>query len=282
MGGISKFQGSKGANQYEKYGIIRFELPFDAWCMGCKRHMSKGLRFNAKKDKAGKYFSTTIWAFTTKCPSCDQQLVIKTDPQNNTYEFAEGLRKHEQEYEADEADGAVEVLSLETKAQLNNDAMFRLEHTNTALAKARTANQRLEDLIHVQEETAQKDYDMNALLRSKNRAKRKHEAMLTEEGRSKGFSFPMADLSSEDQQIAQCVDFRANKIDQHKRSEQRRMAALRSQPIIANKAAAKPISAAAAKLAHKFGLRVPQHTVSAFPQVKVCQKTAKGGDVQKM
>lgn len=31
MGGISKFQGSKGANQWQKYGVIRFELPFDGW-----------------------------------------------------------------------------------------------------------------------------------------------------------------------------------------------------------------------------------------------------------
>jgi hypothetical protein len=89
-GGISKFQGSKGANQYQKYGIIRFELPFDAWCLKCERHMSKGLRFNAKKDKDGKYFSTTIYRFTMKCYSCDQEFVIKTDPANDTYAFVDG------------------------------------------------------------------------------------------------------------------------------------------------------------------------------------------------
>ncbi len=95
----TQFQGSKGKNQYEQYGIIRFELPFDAWCLKCEKHMSKGLRFNAKKDRAGKYFTTTIWPFSMKCYSCDQQFIIKTDPKNNTYEFAEGLRKHEQDYE---------------------------------------------------------------------------------------------------------------------------------------------------------------------------------------
>eukprot|EP01035_Chromulina_nebulosa_P018465 gene18465-24175_t len=52
LGSISKFQGSKGANQYEQKGIIRFELPFDGWCMGCNRHLSRGTRFNAKKEKA--------------------------------------------------------------------------------------------------------------------------------------------------------------------------------------------------------------------------------------
>ena len=66
MGGISKFQGSKGANQYEQKGIIRFELPFDGWCLGCGVHMTKGLRFNAKKEKEGKYFTTQIWSFHMK------------------------------------------------------------------------------------------------------------------------------------------------------------------------------------------------------------------------
>lgn len=41
MGGISKFQGSKGANQYEQYGKIRFELPVHGWCLGCGRHIGR-------------------------------------------------------------------------------------------------------------------------------------------------------------------------------------------------------------------------------------------------
>jgi len=60
-GGISKFAGSKGKNQYEQFGIIRFELPFDGWCVKCEQHLGKGLRFNAKKEKEGKYFTTQIY-----------------------------------------------------------------------------------------------------------------------------------------------------------------------------------------------------------------------------
>lgn len=41
FGGLSKFVGSKGSNQYQKYGILRFELPFDGWCLKCNNHMSK-------------------------------------------------------------------------------------------------------------------------------------------------------------------------------------------------------------------------------------------------
>ncbi|RYG96092.1 DUF572 domain-containing protein, partial [archaeon] len=165
MGGISKFQGSKGKNQYEQYGIIRFELPFDAWCLKCKRHMGKGLRFNAKKDKAGKYFSTTIWEFKTKCYSCDQKFVIRTNPQDSTYDYVEGLRKHEQDAKPDEADGSIEVLSDEVKMKAATDAMFRLERGTETSQQVRTAKQRLEDLEDLQAEVYKQDYAMNSLLR---------------------------------------------------------------------------------------------------------------------
>ena len=135
FGGISKFavifnvpsfiskipfiiQGSKGANQYQKYGIIRFELPFDGWCLGCNRHMSKGLRFNAKKDKAGKYFTTQIFSFAMKCYSCEQQFLILTDPENNTYNFKEGLRRHVQDFVPDADDSMVIGESFETKQKI--------------------------------------------------------------------------------------------------------------------------------------------------------------------
>lgn len=70
---LSKLAGSKGKNQYEKYGVIRFEMPMHAWCQGCGRHVGKGVRFNAKKDSVGKYYSTTVWEFSMKCPSCEQR-----------------------------------------------------------------------------------------------------------------------------------------------------------------------------------------------------------------
>ncbi len=30
---------TKGRNQYEQKGLIRFELPFDGWCTKCGRHV---------------------------------------------------------------------------------------------------------------------------------------------------------------------------------------------------------------------------------------------------
>ena len=37
-----------------------------AYSSGNENHIGRGVRFDAKKEKDGKYFSTTIWKFTMK------------------------------------------------------------------------------------------------------------------------------------------------------------------------------------------------------------------------
>lgn len=64
-------------------------MPFDGWCLKCNQHLAKGLRFNAKKDKDGKYFSTQIFKFEMKCYKCSGIIIIKTDPKNDTYDYFE-------------------------------------------------------------------------------------------------------------------------------------------------------------------------------------------------
>jgi coiled-coil domain-containing protein 130 len=96
QGSVSKAAGSRGANQYEQNGVIRFELPYNCWCDGCGRPLGKGTRFNARKEKAGKYHTTTIWAFAMRCPSCSTDMVIETDPANTDYKFCTGIRRREQ------------------------------------------------------------------------------------------------------------------------------------------------------------------------------------------
>lgn len=39
---------------------IRFEMPYNVWCLHCDRMIGKGVRFNAEKKACGKYFSTTV------------------------------------------------------------------------------------------------------------------------------------------------------------------------------------------------------------------------------
>ncbi len=55
-------------------------MPFDIWCEGCKIHVARGVRFNARKKQIGTYFTTKIWNFRMKCHLCDNWFEIETDP----------------------------------------------------------------------------------------------------------------------------------------------------------------------------------------------------------
>lgn len=254
FGGISKFQGSNGANQYQKYGIIRFELPFDGWCLGCGRHMSKGLRFNAKKENAGKYLSTTIFSFDMKCYSCDQRFLILTDPQNSTYEFREGLRKHEQEYEANEELGIVEVGNDELKQKLNADPMFKLQHLQEDDIRAKSEREHMSELLELQQKTKKKDYDANSLLRQKNRLKRKHEKAQVDEGRKKGMSVPLLEVNEVDRQLAEQVTFQSR--SNPKATQQLRRMAIQQQSIFTKPGKVEKSSRSSEKVKSSGALRL--------------------------
>jgi coiled-coil domain-containing protein 130 len=236
MGGISKFQGSKGANQWEQFGIMRFELPFDAWCLGCGAHMSKGLRFNAKKEKEGKYFTTQIFSFSMKCFSCPQQFKILTDPKNRTYDMAEGIRKHEQDFTPDADDSLIVATSDETRQLIAADPMFRLQHGEEDYRRAQTEQERMDSLIEIQHEHHNNLYDANSLLRSRNRKRKKRDIELHKESESKGLGITLLEPSQEDTDLAKEITF-TKKLSKNSfiQSEKQKFLSIRDQPIFLSK-----------------------------------------------
>ena len=234
-GGLSKFNnpGYKGSNQWQQSGVVRWELPFDGWCVACKRHMSKGLRFNAKKEKAGKYFTTTIFSFSMKCPSCPQQFEIKTDPKNSTYDFAVGIRKMEQEYETGAEDRVITLTSDETKQQLQEDAIFKLEFDNEKKAKEESAKQRIEGLIERNESTNRHDYDMNKKMREKNRTLKRRQKDLVDMGASIGLAVPLLENDEADITLARRARFKPRHGGLFGASERVKMTNIQEQSIFA-------------------------------------------------
>ena len=165
---------TKGRNQYEQKGLIRFELPFDGWCAGCGRHVGKGVRFNASKDADGKYHSTTIWRFSMQCPSCTTRFVIKTDPAKSDYAYVSGIRRKVESYDADEADGARELVDTDHRAMekalaKRKDPMAALEKRGEDAKKAkRLAGELADDWARA--ERFADDYNANRALRRRHRA----------------------------------------------------------------------------------------------------------------
>ena len=203
-----KYQGSKGSNQWEQYGVIRFEMPYNIWCGGCKKHIRQGTRFNAKKDTVGKYFSTNIYAFTMKCACCPQKIVIETDPKNCDYVVASGGRQKIETYT--EEDAKVEHLDTnEHKNKVAADPFYKLEHENRDQAVVREAKPRLSQLIDLRDRQRSDDFSTSQKLR-KNLRQRKREDVAHADARARS-SAPMVRMlpaSNEDQTRASLVVFK--------------------------------------------------------------------------
>ncbi|XP_057283765.1 probable splicing factor YJU2B [Pezoporus wallicus] len=144
--------------------VIRFEMPFNIWCDGCKNHIGMGVRYNAEKTKVGNYYTTPIYRFRMKCHLCVNHIELQTDPAGCDYVIVSGARRKEERWDMAENQ---QVLPTEREARerLASDAMFRLEHG----AKDRECRERagpgLAALQHFQS-LWKDDFGINCRLRS--------------------------------------------------------------------------------------------------------------------
>ncbi|KAG5189226.1 hypothetical protein JKP88DRAFT_302381 [Tribonema minus] len=232
-GSVSKAAGSKGSNQYEQYGVIRFELPYNAWCEGCGRPLGKGTRFNAKKEKAGAYFTTTVWAFHMRCPSCSTEFVIKTDPKNSDYEFSAGIRRKEQHFDAEDAEAPV-LADEDTQARLATDPMYRLEHADADVRRADAKKTRITRLMDWSNDVRGSDYDANAALRRAWRGARRERVALEAEAQARGLGVELLPHSEADAAAARAMDLgHSSRLRTMRATEKSRLAAIRASSIFA-------------------------------------------------
>lgn len=189
--------------------IIRFEMPYNIWCDGCKNHIGMGVRYNAEKKKVGNYYTTPIYRFRMKCHLCVNYIEMQTDPANCDYVIVSGAQRKEERW--DMADNE-QVLPTEheTKQKLETDAMFRLEHGEADRGALRKA---LPTLSHIQEaQSAWKDdFALNSTLRRRFREKKK--ALQEEEQRDQALqakaslAIPLVPETEADRRLAALLRF---------------------------------------------------------------------------
>jgi len=203
---------TKGRNQYEQKGLIRFELPFDGWCTKCGKHVGKGVRFNASKVSDGKYHSTTIWKFDMGCPGlCGGTFVVRTDPKTSDYLFAGDLRRKVEAYEENEADGARMLENLDHRDQekllkAKRDPMASLERSKDDTQRARERAQALARLRD-RADRGEDDYGANRVLRHRHRKVRKEAARDEARARGLGLTVALTAPSAEDAAEARAQRF---------------------------------------------------------------------------
>ncbi|EYC18861.1 hypothetical protein Y032_0026g1410 [Ancylostoma ceylanicum] len=151
--------------------VIRFEMPFNIWCLGCNNHVGMGVRYNAEKKKIGMYYTTPLYEFRMKCHLCDNYFVIRTDPKNFDYELVEGCSRQEKRFEPSEID-QVDTSDSDFSHKLAADAMFKTEHQEEDKSKATNEESRMEKIEWVQERLRD-DFAANQALRAQFRKEKK-------------------------------------------------------------------------------------------------------------
>lgn len=156
------------ARRLQSHGIlvVRFELPFNIFCLSCSTHLSQGLRFNAEKQQFGEYLSTKIWMFAVKCPSCSGRIEIRTDPKNAQYVVESGGKKQQQDWDPEEYGGFAVYDSEKAKEVEPKDAFDRLDKEKAETRLAEHRQKRVQELQHIAEKRGSDPYAVNSRLRS--------------------------------------------------------------------------------------------------------------------
>lgn len=170
VGGLNKFLGTHALRERAKkihlgIIIIRFEMPYNIWCDGCKNHIGMGVRYNAEKTKVGMYYSTAVYQFRMKCHLCDNYIEIKTDPGNLDYEIVSGARRQENRWDPTE-NGQIVADTKEVQRKLFDDPMFKLEHVAGDAKKSDDAKPIIGSLYKRNDDVWRDNYEANCKLRS--------------------------------------------------------------------------------------------------------------------
>ncbi|WRT69623.1 uncharacterized protein IL334_006612 [Kwoniella shivajii] len=154
--------------------VVRFELPFNIWCGTCNAHIGAGVRYNARKQKVGKYYSTPIYGFKCKCHLCDGWFEIRTDPKNAAYEVYEGARKKDEDWNPEENGGfAVHDTEAPSASEPPSDPFAGVEKTIDQQKWASKGTSRLTELTRSSDRINGDPYVISSALRRKFREEKK-------------------------------------------------------------------------------------------------------------
>ncbi|KAJ1371900.1 hypothetical protein KIN20_033935 [Parelaphostrongylus tenuis] len=185
--------------------IIRFEMPFNIWCLGCNNHVG--------------------W-----CHLCDNYFVIRTDPKNFDYELVEGCSRQEKRFEPSEID-QIDTSDSDFSHKLAADAMFKTEHREEDKNKATSDETRMDKIEWIQERLRD-DFAANQALRAQFRKEKKElneKRAYDDDLRARcSLSIPLEPEDPNDRKVAgMLARFRTIKSQDELEEERRREAAAR-------------------------------------------------------
>uniref|UniRef100_A0A672MJZ2 Probable splicing factor YJU2B n=1 Tax=Sinocyclocheilus grahami TaxID=75366 RepID=A0A672MJZ2_SINGR len=210
--------------------IIRFEMPYNIWCDGCKNHIGMGVRYNAEKKKVGNYYTTPIYRFRMKCHLCVNYIEMQTDPATCDYVIVSGAQRKEERWDMAENE---QILTTEhsEKEKLETDAMYKLDHGGKDKDKLRAAIPSLNELQEHQSGWKD-DFQLNSALRRKFRTEKKVIAEEEEKDNAvrmrTGLSIPLLPERQEDKKLASLLTFQSPDSYDDKQQTKRQQISFRS------------------------------------------------------
>lgn len=234
--------------------IIRFEMPYNIWCDGCKNHIGMGVRYNAEKKKVGNYYTTPIYRFRMKCHLCVNYIEMQTDPATCDYLIVSGARRKEERWDMAENEQIL-TTEREEKEKLETDAMYKLDHGGKDRQKLTKA---LPSLSEIQDYQAgwKDDFELNSSLRKKFRTEKKVLAEQEEKDNAvrlrMNLSIPLLPETKEDKKLAELLTYQT--LDSCEDKKLIKSKEISSRPWFTSPSS-KPPGGAAGYLLHKIGLQ---------------------------
>ncbi|XP_059191275.1 probable splicing factor YJU2B [Centropristis striata] len=240
--------------------IIRFEMPYNIWCDGCKNHIGMGVRYNAEKKKVGNYYTTPIYRFRMKCHLCVNYIEMQTDPATCDYVIVTGASRKEERWDMAENEQILTTERME-KEKLETDPMFKLDHGGKDKEKLKKA---LPSLSEIQDYQSgwKNDFQLNSSLRRKFRTEKKVLAEQEEKDNTvrmrTNLSIPLLPEKEEDKKLAALLTYQAPDSYEDKQHSKRKEISSRSW---FNSPSTTP-GGAAGSLLHKLSLQGKEAAVA--------------------
>lgn len=136
---------------------IRLMTPFSMKCLNCFEYISKGKKFNGKKELLKEKYldKIKIYRMTIRCPKCSRQIVFRTDPGSADYIIESGGERNFIQQRKEEKKNAGETIE-ETMKRLENtqdeeDALKNNKNLEKGEQKMNKLEERIERLQKEQE-----------------------------------------------------------------------------------------------------------------------------------
>eukprot|EP01125_Pyxidicula_operculata_P010497 TRINITY_DN3453_c0_g1_i3.p1 TRINITY_DN3453_c0_g1~~TRINITY_DN3453_c0_g1_i3.p1 ORF type:complete len:272 (+),score=64.04 TRINITY_DN3453_c0_g1_i3:228-1043(+) len=183
-------------------------MPYHVFCEKCQQHIAKGVRFNAEKKRAGKYFSTTIWNFSMNCTNCSNEIQIQTDPEHRDYAVVKGaIRRTSEDVQPDFASSGIITLKSENEqSEIREDPFKLLEHKKEDQEFGDVAKDQLIDLQEYRNRVSLDDYQLSRALRSKFREEKKEIKQRSDHAKKLNLSINLLPQSQEDTDLAKSLN----------------------------------------------------------------------------